>query len=185
MTDEPVAALPSRLFVEQIDALREAGRLGPVVDLACGRGRHAIPGVRAGLPLIGLDRSQEFLAELHARAEALAEEIPCLRADLESGYEIPIRPGSCGAILVFRFLFRPIAPQIASLLAPGGLLLYETFTLGQRKLPYGPNNPEFLLSPGELPRLFPELEVESYLEQSEGGGRPNEIARLVARRRRR
>lgn len=173
---------PSRLFVEQLDALREAGRLGAVVDLACGRGRHAIPGVRAGLPLIGVDRNAAFLSELRARAEALGEDVPCLRTDLEAGNQIPIRSGSCGAILVFRFLFRPLAGEIVRLLAPGGLLLYETFTREQQSLPYGPNDPAFLLAPGELPRLFPQLEVLSHEELREGRPRPDAIARMVARK---
>jgi tellurite methyltransferase len=173
---------PSRLFVERLDALRDAGRLGPVVDLACGRGRHAIPGVRAALPLIGVDRNAAFLSDLRARAEALGEDVPCIRADLESGHEIPIRSESCGAVLVFRFLFRPLAPEIVRLLAPGGILLYETFTWEQRSLPYGPNDPAFLLGPGELPSLFPQLEVLSHEELREGRPRPDAIARLVARK---
>jgi len=173
---------PSRLFVERLDALRDAGRLGPVVDLACGRGRHAIPGVRAALPLIGLDRSAEFLSDLRARASALGEDVPCIRADLEAGHQIPIRSGACGAVLVFRFLFRPIAPEIVRVLAPGGLLLYETFTWEQRALPYGPSNPEFLLRAGELPQLFPQLEVLSHEELREGRPRPDAVARLLARK---
>lgn len=178
----PTPSPPSPLFVEHVPALREAGRLGPVVDLACGRGRHAIPAARAGLRIVGVDVSSAFLKALRARAAALGEDVPCIRADLEAGPAIPVRPGSCGAILVFRFLFRPLAPAIAALLAPGGLLLYETFTLAQRDLPYGPSNPDFLLAPGELPTLFPQLEVVSHRELREGHPRPDAIARLVARK---
>jgi len=182
MTAEPSAPAPSALFLEHLDALRDAGRLGPIVDLACGRGRHALPAARAGLPVIGVDVSRPFLHALRARAAALGEDVPCLCADLEAGAGIPLRAGSCGAILVFRFLFRPLAPAIESLLAPGGLLLYETFTLEQRELGYGPSNPAFLLAPDELPRLFPGLDVESYAELREGRPRPDAIARLVARK---
>jgi len=170
------------LFEAHRDDLRAAGRLGAVLDLACGRGRHAIPAARAGLPVIGLDRSAQHLATLRARAEALAEDVPCVRADLESGHPIPLRPASCGAVLVFRYLHRPLCPAIAELLVPGGLLLYETFTLEQRELPYGPSSPEFLLAPGELPGLFPALEVLSYEELHSGAPRPDYVARLVARR---
>lgn len=182
MAEGPRPPEPSRLFVEQLDALRRAGRLGPIVDLACGRGRHAIPGVRAALPLIGVDRSREFLADLRARAEALAESVPCVRADLESGHKLPFRSASCGAVLVFRFLFRPLAPEIVRVLAPGGLLLYETFTRDQQALPYGPSNPEYLLGPGELPELFSALEIVEHAELREGRPRPDAIARLIARK---
>lgn len=182
MAERPHAPEPSRLFVEQLDALRAAGQLGPILDLACGRGRHAIPGALAGLPMIGVDRSAEFLADLRARGAALGRSLPCLRADLESGHKIPIRSASCGAVLVFRFLFRPLASEIVRLLAPGGLLLYETFTLQQQSLPYGPSNPAYLLAPAELPRLFPELEILGHEELSEGQPRPDFIARLIARK---
>ena len=174
--------LPSALFNSQIDALRDAGRLGPVLDLACGRGRHAVPAVRAGLPLIGVDRSAQFLSELRARAEALGEDIPCLRTDLEREGGLPFREGSAGAVLVFRYLHRPLCERISALLAPGGLLVYETFTEAQRSLPHGPSRPEFLLRPGELPELFTGLEAESYEEIQSAPPRPEAVARLVARK---
>ena len=74
------------------------------------------------------------------------------------------------------------ASEIVRLLAPGGLLLYETFTLEQQALPYGPSNPEYLLAPGELPRLFADLDIVRHEELREGRPRPDAIARLIARK---
>ena len=182
MTKAAPPAQPSSLFLSQIDDLRHAGRLGPVIDVACGRGRHALPAARAGLPIIGVDRSSDFLAELKDNAFALGEDVPCLRTDLETSPHLPLREASCGAILVFRYLHRPLCGALAGLLAPGGLLLYETFTEAQGTRPYGPSRPEFLLKNGELPQLFPSLEVESYEELEHGRPRPDAIARLVARK---
>jgi SAM-dependent methyltransferase len=136
-----------------------------VADLACGRGRHALAVAGWGLPVLGVDRNARFLAELQRRAVAPALPVQAIRADLEAGARLPLRPGSCGAVLVFRFLFRPLAPHIEALLAPGGLLLYETFTEAQAEREAGPSNPAFLLADGELPRLFPGLRVLSYREQ--------------------
>jgi len=181
MPERAPGRTPSPLFTEHVDTLRDAGRLGPVLDLACGRGRHAVPAAAAGLPVVGVDRSATFLAELRARAPA-GHPVPCVRTDLEAEAGIPFAAASCGAILVFRFLFRPLAPAIASLLAPGGLLLYETFTVAQRDLAWGPSNPAFLLAPGELPALFPDLEMLQYAELCEGDPRPDAIARLAARK---
>lgn len=171
---------PADFFVAELPRLREAARLGPLLDLACGRGRHALAAAREGLPVLGLDRNAGFLRELVAAAIGLP--LRAARADLETGRGIPVGGGSCGAVLVFRFLFRPLARDISAALAPGGLLLYETFTIHQRELGYGPSNSDFLLEPGELPLLFTGLEPLSHWEGMTSGEKPWAVARLAARR---
>jgi len=164
--------------------LLDAAAWGPVLDLACGRGRNARHAAAWGARTVGIDRNAEHLVEL--RRAARAEGLPLfgVRADLETGSGIPAKPGSCGAILVFRFLSRALAPAIVEALAPGGLLLYETFTVHQRKLGYGPENPAFLLRDGELPALFPTLEILAHWEGTEERGeRPEAVARVTARKR--
>ncbi len=178
---KPELAPPSAFFTGHIEALRRAGALGPALDLACGRGRHALAAGGAGLRVLGLDRSPQFLAELRARARERRLPVEGLCADLEAGLGIPVASGSCGAILVFRFLHRPLAPAIVEALRPGGLLLYETFTVRQRELGHGPRNPDYLLRPGELEQLFKNLQVEHYEEGIFGAERPEALARLLAR----
>lgn len=135
-----------------------------------------------GIPCLALDRSPDFLAELGAAAGDRAPLIHRARADLEAGHGIPVKAGTCGAILVFRFLFRPLAPAIEEALAPGGWLLYETFSVDQLELEGGPRRRSFLLEHGELPTLFPGLEVISYEETTELAPTPRAVARLAARR---
>jgi SAM-dependent methyltransferase len=127
-----------------------------------------------------LDRNEEALRVLQQIAPP---SVQCVRTDLEAGSEIPVAPATCGAILVFRFLFRPLAQAIVQSLRPGGLLLYETFTTHQRDLGQGPRNPAFLLDPNELPRLFAALQLIAYEEVVTEEPRPAALARLVARRR--
>ena len=86
-------------------------------------------------------------------------------------------------MLVFRYLYRPRASWIESLLRPGGLLLYETFTIHQRDLGQEPSNEAFLLREGELREAFGALRVLSYWEGLTEGPRPDAMARLVARKR--
>jgi SAM-dependent methyltransferase len=173
---------PSSFFVAESTRLAEAATLGPVVDLACGRGRHALAAAELGARVLGLDRDPALLREL--QAEARSRRLPLLPVctDLETPHGIPVRSGSCGAILVFRFLFRPLVHCICEALAPGGLLLYETFTVRQRDLGQKPNNPEFLLQEGELRGSFGQLQILSYWEGLTEGPRPEAMARLVARR---
>ena len=172
---------PSEFLCKELPRLARHSAGRAVLDLACGRGRHALAVARAGLRTVGFDRNRAALRELQGRAAA--EELPVLAvaADLETLRGIPAAPTACGGILVFRFLHRPLAPAIVEALAPGGLLLYETFTVDQGKVDYGPSNTAFLLQHDELPALFSDLEVLSYWEGWSGGDRPLALARLVAR----
>jgi SAM-dependent methyltransferase len=174
---------PSPFFVQQTARLSDAARRGPVLDLACGRGRHCIAVAELGAHAIGVDRNPAYLAELRTAACERELRIDAIRANLEDPPEIPLALGCCGAILVFRFLFRPLAPRIEEALRPGGLLLYETFTSHQRELGTGPRNPAFLLAEGELPDLFPGLDVLAYWEGVTEGASPAAVARLAARKR--
>ncbi len=179
MDDAP----PSPFLTAHFETLAAAAAGDPVADLACGGGRNALALAARGHRVIGVDRSREHLGALARTAAARRLAVLGLRADLEAGLGIPLRAGSCGAILVFRFLFRPLAPAIVATLRRGGLLLYETFSTAQPELGWGPRNPDFLLRPGELRQLFPQLEVLDSWEGITRGPRPEAVARLAARHR--
>jgi hypothetical protein len=66
-----------------------------------------------------------------------------------------------GAVIVTNYLWRPLMPVVLSSVAPGGVLLYETFATGNEKLGR-PARPDFLLRPGELLRTFASLQVVAY-----------------------
>ncbi len=175
---DPVSAF----FREEQPALVAAAAKGRVLDLACGRGRHALAAAALGLDVLAVDRSVAGLAELAAAARTLPGRIETLAVDLEQETPPDLPGAPYSAILVFRYLHRPLAPAITSWLSPGGLLLYETFTTEQRALGWGPTRDAFLLEPGELPRLFPGLIVERFEEGPTAGPRPAWTARLRARR---
>jgi hypothetical protein len=74
-----------------------------------------------------------------------------------------------------------LVPAIARVLAPGGLLVYETFTTHQRALGTGPRNSDHLLEPDELPELFSKLEILDHWEGLSGGTENAQVARITAR----
>ncbi len=152
-----------------------------MLDLACGRGRNALFLADAGERVVAMDRDRDRLRELEVRAQRLDAAVAPACCDLETEHGIPVAVGSCKAILVFRFLFRPIAPAIESSLQPGGVLLYETFVWGHRETGRRPRRREFYLETGELPQLFPNLEVLSYREGPAIAEPPWDTAQLVAR----
>ncbi len=179
---EPGLDPVSAFFRREEHALTSAGATGAVLDLACGRGRHSLAAAALGLDVLAVDRNAAQLAELTRASRALPGRIETFAVDLETG-AMPVLPRSpFAAILVFRYLHRPLAPAIESWLAPGGLLLYETFTVAQRSLGWGPSRDDFLLQPGELPQLFPGLVIEAFDEGLTDEQSPAWTARLRARR---
>jgi len=171
-------AEPSALF--EAERARLLATAGPVLDLACGRGRHALATARAGRFVIALDRDRARLVELASKARASALPLQPLLADVEASGALPLASASCGAVLVFRYLHRPLAPEIVRVLRPGGLLLYETFTRNHREIAQHPRNPAFLLELGELPALFSALEILRAEEALVQAPAPEAVARLVA-----
>jgi len=117
---------------------------GPVLDLAAGGGRHTRYFKGLGYPVTAVDRDVSGLADLAGDAQ-----ISVIAADLEGGAPWPLGTRRFAGIVVTNYLHRPLFPKIAAALQPGGVLLYETFGLGNEK--FGrPSNPDFLLRPGEL-----------------------------------
>ncbi len=173
---------PSELLREELPRIAAHTRGRPVLDLACGRGRNALAVAASGLRVIGLDRDAAALGELAARATAANCAIARVRADLEAHHCLPFADGAFGAVLVFRYLFRPLSEEIARVLAPGGVLVTETFTQAQRAFGRGPRRSDFLLAPGELRELFPALETERFEEGVYDEPEPTALARLVARK---
>lgn len=120
---------------------------GPVLDLAAGGGRHGRLFLRRGHPVTFADRDVTALADLAGDARATVTEI-----DLEDGRPWPFPPAAFAAIVVSNYLYRPHLEGLIASLAPGGVLLYETFARGNEA--FGrPRNPDHLLRAGELLEL--------------------------------
>lgn len=151
-------------------------RPGRALDVAGGVGRHALWLARRGWQVTVVDASTVGLAEARRRARQTGVKLSTRRMDLRSA-NLP--RGGYDLVLVFFFLERKLFPALARALKPGGILVYKTYTLPQRKLGTGgPRDPRFLLRKGELQRAFPGLQVLSY-DEVVG---EKAVAELVARR---
>lgn len=117
---------------------------GEVLDLACGGGRHARLLAAHGHPVLAVDRDEAALAR------AAGPGITVLQADLEEeGAAWPFEDGRFAGIVVTNYLHRPLFPHLFRSLAPQGILIYETFAVGNEQ--FGkPSRPDFLLARGEL-----------------------------------
>ncbi|MGB0127366.1 MAG: class I SAM-dependent methyltransferase [Rhodocyclaceae bacterium] len=167
----PQPALPSP-WVQRFAPLIPSG--GRVLDLACGMGRHA-----------------RFLAERGHQVDAVdrdAAALECLRAvdgvhgvcvDLEANVW-PFSGQSWQGIVVANYLHRPLFPAMIASLAPGGVLIYETFMVGNER--FGrPSTPAFLLGPGELLDFCGEsLSVIAFEQGQVSQPRPAVVQRICA-----
>jgi len=150
-----------------------------VLDVASGRGRHALLFAASGFSVTAVDRDASALDELTASAQALGVTVAVRADDMEvDGYTFG--PDTWDVIVVTRYLHRPLFPALRAALAPGGVLVFETFTIAQRDEPTGPSCPDFLLEPGELLRLVAPLEVLDHYEGERDG---RHLAGVVARKR--
>ncbi len=163
---------PAAWLIENADLLPRGGK---VLDVACGRGRHALLLSSAGFDVHAIDRDPDAIAFLQATAERLRLSLTCEVVDLETDLPAAL-PGPCDAVLVFNYLHRPLMPVLAAALAPGGRLFYETFTVQQAERGH-PKNPDFLLAAGELSRLMAPLKV---LRSREGEFDGRWVASVVA-----
>ena len=163
MTLAKRALKPAQLLVEHVDLFLQQTLPGPVLGLACGNGENGIFLAQRGFQVTCCDISPESLVQAERLAAANNARVEIWQVDLEIGGRNPLPDDAYGAILVFRYLHRPLLECIKKALKNGGLLVYETFTVEQPK--FGrPRNSDFLLNPGELMQRFGDWEVIHYFE---------------------
>ncbi|MDB5732487.1 MAG: SAM-dependent methyltransferase [Variovorax sp.] len=143
--------LPPSPWIVRWSHLVAAG--GTVLDVACGAGRHMRWFQRRGHAVTGVDRAPTAL-------EAAAAFGRTVLADIEND-PWPFEGERFDAVVVTHYLWRARLPDIVASVAPGGVLLYETFGAGNEA--FGkPSRPDFLLQPGELLRACEGLQVVAY-----------------------
>lgn len=147
-----------------------------VADIACGGGRHGRLFMERGHPVLFADRDVSGVADLTGTPG-----VEIIEADFENG-PWPLPGRQFGGVVVANYLWRPILPCLIGLVAPGGVLLYETFATGNEA--FGrPRNPDFLLAPGELlEAVRGELEVIAYEQRTVHRPGPAVVQRIAARR---
>jgi SAM-dependent methyltransferase len=159
---------PPSAWVRRWTHLIRAG--GTVLDVACGHGRHLRWLAERGHRVTGVDRSPEAIAAVAPLGRAVL-------ADIENG-PWPLDGETFDAVVVTNYLWRPLLPLIVASVAPGGVLLYETFASGHETVGR-PARPDFLLQPGELLSATKGLRTVAY----EDGFEPSPdrfVQRIVA-----
>lgn len=143
-----------------------------VLDVASGAGRHSRVWAARGCRVTAVDRNPAALEQLEG-----VNGVRVVQADLESG-PWPLPGEVFDAVVITNYLWRPLWPSLLGSLAPGGLLVVETFALGHERLGR-PSNPQFLLRPGELLDVARDLHVIAF-EDGQLDNPPRRVQRIAA-----
>ncbi len=164
---------PSAWVRRFLPLIRKGGR---VLDLAAGAGRHTRLLLDMGFSVTAVDRDIAGLRPL------AGDKCDIRAIDLEAGPPAgALAPlgGDYDGIVVTNYLHRPLFASIAAALAPGGVVIYETFAIGNER--FGrPRNPDFLLRPGELLHAFAALTIVAFEAGEVSLPRPSVIQRIAA-----
>jgi SAM-dependent methyltransferase len=159
--------------------VRFSGRIakgGTVLDVAAGSGRHTHLFLSLGHKVTAIDRDTDALATINH------PDLELVTADLENGSPWPFIHRRFACVVVTNYLYRALFPGLVRAVAPGGLLIYETFAVGNER--FGkPSNPEFLLRPGELlETVHDRMRVLAYEDLEVTSPKPAMVQRIAASR---
>jgi SAM-dependent methyltransferase len=179
----------SSLLTSTLSELKILSCEGPILDLACGSGRNGLFYLKHKLPTTFADIKENSLLEIK---QAINNDKSQLDISLASFWQVDfeqsgikhLAENSYSAIIVFRYLHRPLIEQIKAAVLTNGLVIYETFT--EQQAEFGrPKNPDFLLNKGELASYFNGWEILHSFEvikTSDTGNNQQSIEQLIARK---
>jgi len=127
--------------------------IGPVLDLACGNGRHGRYFLALGYPVTLVDKDTSGIDDLsiHKNAELMTYDLE--NSNLEKNTSWPFKANQFSGIVVTNYLHRPLFSHLKTTVKPGGIIIYKTFFVGNET--FGrPRNPNFLLQEDELRTVF-------------------------------
>jgi len=177
----------SCLLEKYLKELAHSAELGPLLDLACGTGRNGLYLVDNTIPVVFADADEAALSQVRATISGAGcgadnTLVQLWPVNLEKNNVNPLANSRFGGILVFRYLHRPLMESIRQAVLPGGIVIYETFTVDQAELGR-PKNPDYLLRHDELRDYFIDWNVLHYFEGVQGQpelGSQQAIAQVVA-----
>lgn len=149
---------PVEFLREHINTLPK----GKALDVAMGEGRNAVFLAKNGFEVDGCDISEVAIKKAQKLAEENNVNIHAFIADLET-YKLP--KDTYDVIVCFYYLQRDLIPQIKEALKPGGMIMYETYTIENAERGFdGPKNKDYLLKSNELLNLFIDFKIIYYRE---------------------
>jgi tellurite methyltransferase len=181
---EPFPDAPAPWLVEHAALLRELAGTGSrrrALDLACGDGRNARWLAELGFAVDAVDVSDVAIAALREAAASRGLHVDARVLDLERE---PLPAGPYDVVVCMCYLQRDLLAALSRALAPGGVLVYETFAAAHVEDLGHTMCAAYVLERNELLRAFADLHVRHYREgvAERGGGGSRGLAGIVAQR---
>lgn len=154
---------------------RTMGAPRAALDLACGRGRHSRLLARHGFDVYAVDIDLGRIRSLRSASRDEGWPVRAWVTDLERA---ALPDARFDLVVGVNYLQRDLWPSLRLAIAPGGFLLYETFTTAQPRHGRGPCSLDHLLRPTELRDAALGWPILYYGEDDREAAR----ARLVTRR---
>lgn len=152
---------------------------GQLLDIACGRGRNALPMAELGYSVTALDASSQGLRQLKAEACRRNLTIATVQQDLEKSPQLP--KSAFDVVLQFFYLQRSLFDAVRGAVRPGGVVVARTFSRAG-SFTGGPGNPDYVLEVGELLTVFKGWEILLHEEGLDEADRGGGLAGIVARK---
>lgn len=152
---------------------------GRLLDLACGRGRNALFLAEQGYAVTAVDIAEEGLQQLRNEAARRGLNLEVRQMDLET--ESDLGRNLYDVAIDFFYLQRALMPALCAAVAPGGVAVVRTFSRAGNFPGEGPH-PDFVLEPGELPRIFSGWEILLHEEGLEPSSKGGGLAGILARK---
>ena len=150
-----------------LDNLHLLPTTGCALDVACGLGANALLLAHRGLSVDAWDSSAAAIAKLRSFASQQQVSVSGVVGDVAG---LALTHLTWDVLVVSHFLDRTLCEKLPSLLRPGGLLFYQSFTLACAN-EKGPRNPAYLLGDNELLRLFGQLRIRYFRDEGTAGNR--------------
>lgn len=171
-TEYDAGVRPATFLEERITLIESLLPLrGRALDLAAGAGRNSVFLAQHGFEVVALDVSPVGLALAGRLAQERGVEIQCEAVDLERRL---LPEATYDLVVDFFYLQRSLFPGIVAALRPGGLLVFETFTVDHPTM-----RKDFLLGQNELLNAFLQMRVLFYEELPDPH---SPVARLIAQK---
>jgi 2-polyprenyl-3-methyl-5-hydroxy-6-metoxy-1,4-benzoquinol methylase len=171
-------SVPASDWVQAHASKIKAG--GRVLDYACGSGRHTVWLAKQGFQVMAIDRDLASLQQIKSNHPDLAIQTEAI--DLETDVwplEHSSHLGQFDAVIVTNYLHRPSLQKLTNLLNSEGVLIYETFAIGNEA--FGkPSNPDFLLTPNELLGFASNMRILAYEDLTVTKPKPACVQRVCA-----